>query len=975
MRMKNIVALFNQKVQDIMTFTFKNTRLFVGGVVIIMLIGNIFLFLYIFSKQKDYQTLLMIEQAESYTSHLEQEGLALVNDFNQVAYFYPNQRQSEKSGATDGGTAIFFEKIKFFYTKHQPLVGNVYVIDTAMHVVNVYCDPSGNFLIDSYESKQVNPLENKEKLVERNGEYLYVVPLFKEGKLAANLVASLNLKAFFKVRLEPVYVGQSIFQSIYTPAGTWLTLPLIKVSFQKEQQKILNKVVQTNKPVVSVNDITIDGTARKYLTVYYPFKFLNIQFVYLYHFYIQYIMLQVLLHSLGLIGFNLILLFIVIFYYLQMVRNKNQEEEKLRESEEAFRQIIESMPIGIILTTKNNQIISINKTATRILQINDSGDLIGKNISHKFLTPKSLAFDDEIASAFETDHFIQYESNGNEIVLYKKDIPLRLRGEEIVVQSFIDVTPIEKSRKREIAANMAKSEFLAKMSHEIRTPMNGIVGMADALLAQPLTKEQTEFVTIIKKSADTLLNILNDVLDLSKIEAGKMVLEEIPFELRKELSLVTHLFKVPAEEKKIALQVEVDPTVPEKVIGDPFRLRQILTNLVNNAIKFTHEGKIVISVKKIEDYNRNLLLQFKVADTGIGIPPDKISRVFQSFSQADNSTTRKYGGTGLGTTIAKQLVELMNGEITVESPSGLSDKPEYPGTCFTFTIELFSNEKLPKNIDTEKITSFQQIKTLLISNYAPDDNTIAETFAMFNVPLEIHPFTKSTVDSLKKNAVTENPAEKYQLLVIRDTPNFDGFKLLARLQEAQIVNAYFILIISNNDRQGNFLRALRMGADHYMIMPYETSEIFNFLCETFVNLKLEDEVAKFRILQLRSDLKILVAEDNPINQKVAFTLFKNIGYEVDFAKNGLEVLEMLKKQHYDIIFMDIMMPEMDGIQATLEIRKSGNRIPIIAMTANISKDERREALSAGMDDYVTKPVRIDTVKKILIKLFSQESKS
>ncbi|MGC8802745.1 MAG: ATP-binding protein, partial [Bacteroidales bacterium] len=370
------------------------------------------------------------------------------------------------------------------------------------------------------------------------------------------------------------------------------------------------------------------------------------------------------------------------------------------------------------------------KLATRILQINDSGDLIGKNISHKFLATKTLAFDDEIASAFETDHFIQYESNGNEIVLYKKDIPLRLKGEEIVVQSFIDVTPIEKSRKREIAANMAKSEFLAKMSHEIRTPMNGIVGMADALLAQPLTKEQVEFVTIIKKSADTLLNILNDVLDLSKIEAGKMVLEEIPFELRKELALVTHLFKVPAEEKNIALQVEIEPSVPEKVIGDPFRLRQILTNLINNAIKFTHEGKILITVKKVEDYNRNLLLQFKVADTGIGIPKDKISRIFQSFTQVDNSTTRKYGGTGLGTTIARQLVELMNGEISVESPSGISDNPEYPGTCFTFTIELFSNEKLPKNIDTSTITTFHQIKTLLISNQAPDDNAIAETFSL-----------------------------------------------------------------------------------------------------------------------------------------------------------------------------------------------------------------------------------------------------
>ncbi|HOK50465.1 MAG TPA: response regulator [Bacteroidales bacterium] len=970
MKMKNIVALFRQWVQHIVALTLKNTRLFVLGVVLCMLLGNVFLFVYVFIKQKSYQEAVMLQQAETFTSHLEQDALMFINDFNQVAFHYIEQTSNQVSSGNL--SPLLLEKIKLFYAKHQPLVSNVYLVDTALRVVNVYCDPSGNFLIDSYESKQRNSLQTTEKLVIRNGEYLYTVPLFREGKLVANLVASLNIKNYFRAQLQTVFVGKVIFQDVYTPLGTWESLPLLKVDFNEEVKRLIDRVLQTNKPAISISPLQVNGSHEKYLHVFYPFKFLNTPFVYLYHFQIQYIVRQVFLHSILLIGFNLILLFIVIFYYLQMVRNKNIEEEKLRESEEAFKEIIESMPIGIILTTKNNQIISINKLATRILQISNSGELIGKNISHKFLTTKSLAFDDEIASAFETDHFIQYESNGNEIVLYKKDIPLRLKGEEIVVQSFIDVTPIEKSRKREIAANMAKSEFLAKMSHEIRTPMNGIVGMADALLSQPLTKEQIEFVTIIKKSADTLLNILNDVLDLSKIEAGKMILEEIPFELRKELALVAHLFKVPAEEKKLSLQVEVEPSVPEKVIGDPFRLRQILTNLINNAIKFTHEGKIVIAVKKVEDYNRNLLLQFKVADTGIGIPKDKLSKVFQSFSQVDNSTTRKYGGTGLGTTIAKQLVELMNGEIMVESPSGISDNPDYPGTCFTFTIELFSNEKQTKSIDTEKVTSFQQIKTLLITNQTPDDNSITETFALFNVSIEVHRFTKSTIDSLKKNALTENVEAKYQLLVIRDTPHFDGFKLLARLQEAQLVNAYHILIISNNDRQGNFLRALRMGADHYIIMPYETSEIFNFLCETFVNLKLEDEIAKFKVQQLRPNLKILVAEDNPINQKVAFTLFKNIGYEVDFAKNGLEVLDMLKKQHYDIIFMDIMMPEMDGIQATLEIRKSGSRIPIIAMTANISKDESREALNDGMDDYVTKPVRIDTVKKILIKLFSHD---
>ncbi len=943
-------------------------KIFIPTIISCLLIVNLFVFVYIYNNQKNFQKTILLLQAEAFTSGLEQKGLQFMNDFNNLAYLYQNSFSDKNTLKI---SPIFLENVKTFYSRHQNLINNLQLIDSGLNVTNIYYHPTGQFLIDHYETKQNFKLLSYETLMFKNGESLYFVPIYFHNSLQANLVVILNLQNFFRHNLQPLHVENTIYQNIYTPLGGFEQLSIFNFIPSSKLKQSIHKAKTTNAPQWVINNLEINHKKEKYISICYPFRFLNNTFVYLYHFKIQYIQKQLFVHALLIVVFNLVILLIVIFYYLQMVKQKNREEEKLRESEEAFKEIMELIPIGIIITTKNNQILSINKTATRILQINNSQEVIGRNISHKFLTTKSLAFDNEIASVFETDHFIQYENNGNEIVLYKKDIPLRLRGEEIVVQSFIDVTPIEKSRKREIAANMAKSEFLAKMSHEIRTPINGIVGMADALLAMPLTKEQIEFVNIIKKSADTLLNILNDVLDVSKIEAGKMVLEEIPFEIRKEIALVVHLFKVTAEEKNIQLITKIDPNVPEKVIGDPFRIRQILNNLVNNAIKFTPEGKIEISVKKIEDYNRNLLLQFKISDTGIGIPKEKISNIFKSFAQADNSTTRKYGGTGLGTTIAKQLVELMNGEITVESPSGISNNPNLPGTCFTFTIELFSNEKLMKNIDVTQITSFQQIKTLLITNHMPDDNVISEAFALFNVPLEMHYFNKGTIDLLKKNITLQDNNSRYLLLVIRDATNFDGFKLMARLQELQLTNSFHILMISNNDKQGNFLRSLRMGADHYIIMPFETSEIFNFLCETYTSLNLKDEVGKFKIQQLPENINILVAEDNPINQKVALTLFKNIGYEVDFAKNGIEVLEMMKNKKYDIIFMDIMMPEMDGIQATLEIRKMDIHIPIIAMTANISKDEKQEALNAGMYDYVTKPVRIDTVKKILIKLFSR----
>ncbi|MGC8803879.1 MAG: hypothetical protein ACP5PS_08955, partial [Bacteroidales bacterium] len=347
--MKNIAALFREKAQDITSFTFKNTRLFVTGVIVCMLIGNILLFVFIFVKQKNYQQAVMIQQADAFTSHLEQEGLLFINDFNGVAYHFHDQFLPTKVSSVLSPS--FLEKIKLFYAKHQPLVSNVYLIDTTLHVTNIYCDPSGTFLIDSYESRQNNALQPVEKLIVKNGEYLYTIPLFTNGRLVANLVASLNVKKYFHTRIQPIYAGKSIFQSIFMPMNTWETLPLIKVSYDEKQHHLAKRAIETNKPEVISCSLNVDGESAKYLCTLYPFKFLNIPFVYLYHFRIQYIMWQVLLHSILLIGFNLILLFIVIFYYLQMVRNKNLEEEKLRESEEAFKEIIESMPIGIILTT------------------------------------------------------------------------------------------------------------------------------------------------------------------------------------------------------------------------------------------------------------------------------------------------------------------------------------------------------------------------------------------------------------------------------------------------------------------------------------------------------------------------------------------------------------------------------------------------------------------------------------------------
>ena len=924
-----------------------------------------YLYINTFLNQINFQKKLLSKQVEVISNSIEKDGFNFENELNHILYshnigniFKPDYNKE------------ILSKLQVFYTRYNSLITSIIIYDKQQNVYNLYQDKKNNFLSDNYISRKQSDLFFKEKVVLSNSDQSYIIPFYDNNELKGNIKVNIDLGGYFKDQFDIVNIKNILWQFIFDNKGKIYYYPKLFMNGDYyEIEKKLKEIINSKETRTNLNFGNVYSKIG-ILKIKDSIYFLKSKFYIINIFNTQSISSQFIKKGIWAVLLNLSLLVIIVLYYVKMLRNIKDEENKLKESEEALKQIIDMMPIGIIIIDQNKKIKSLNIAAAKILLVDENENLIGEDISHRFFLGKTLLIDSEFSEAFETDHFLHYEKDGIEIVIYKKDIPLKLKGEELIVQSFIDVTPIEKSRKREISANLAKSEFLAKMSHEIRTPMNGIIGMADSLAQQKLNVEQTEQVNIIRKSADLLLNILNDILDLSKIEAGKMVLEEIPFKIREEIKLVLDLFKVTAEEKKLNLVGIINEDVPEKIIGDPFRLRQIMINLLGNSIKFTQEGEINIKVEKIEEYNRNLTLRFIVEDTGIGIPKDKIQNIFNSFTQADNSTTRKFGGSGLGTAISKQLVELMNGEIVVSSPSSISKSKKFPGTSFTFTIEVYSNERIKKELNYSNITTFNNIKTLIIGENKSEEKTIEETLNFFNVPVEQHLYQKSTIDLLKDNSKSEN--EKYQLLIIKDSQSFDGFKFIARMTDAKLVDLFTILIVTTNDKEGNYVKSKRNGIDYYLPFPFETSELFNFLCDTFNYLKLDEEKIKFKEHKIRQDLKILVAEDNSINQKVAKTLFKNIGYDIDFAINGLEVLNKVNLINYDIIFMDVMMPEMDGIQATIELRKNNINIPIIAMTANVTKDEKNIAISNGMNDYITKPVRIDTVKKILTKLFSEE---
>ena len=652
---------------------------------------------------------------------------------------------------------------------------------------------------------------------------------------------------------------------------------------------------------------------------------------------------------------------------------------ELQASEEKYRLLFSRIPSGVYRASVDGILLDCNDAFARVLGYKTSGECIGKSMSDHY--PSNTERSSFVALLREgplTDYETELRRrDGTAVWIIESASLVRAsKGEKEVIEgTLMDISErknaeaiLQKATEAAEQANRAKSEFLANMSHEIRTPMNGIVGMTELALGTDLTSEQRDYLETVRDSADSLLTVINDILDFSKIEARKLDIENIDFELSYALDDTLRSLAPRAHQKGLELAYHVAVDVPATLGGDPARLRQIVVNLIGNAIKFTEKGEVVLRVEKVKHDGPENVLHFSVTDTGIGISKQKQAQIFEAFTQADTSTTRKYGGTGLGLTISSHLVGLMGGRIWVESEQG-------KGSTFHFTLPFAVRSGATTPTGRRALRDLKDMTVLVVDDNATNRRILEEIVTNWGMKPTVVDSAKVGLHALEVAHAAGKPFK--MALIDYQMPEVDGFGLAEEIKRRPELLGTMIMMLSSVGQRGDAMRCREMGVSAYLTKPVRQSVLLDAMLAVLEgnDTPMEEHplVTRHTVAESHRGLHVLLAEDNTVNARLVTAVLLKHGHSVKAVENGKQAFDASGVEEFDAVLMDVQMPEMDGMEATRAIRArengSGTHLPIIALTAHAMKGDREACLEAGMDHYLPKPVHT----KDLLALLAQVS--
>jgi signal transduction histidine kinase/CheY-like chemotaxis protein len=939
----------------------KKILIIVYSLFLVIILANLFYYKSLYNKQMNYIVTLLDRQVQIVGFSVDSTNNFFISDLNEISYsedlgsFFTDPDKQQKAK----------DKIKFFYSKYQDFISGIKIYDNKRNEFTLKIDEtSGGWLDQQFILHVQGEIFNMEKLVEGNRKFEYYLPVINENVTVGNIVVTVDYDKYFNAIFTVFKLEDYQWQWVVSDSGE-IIYDNSESNISYNQISRIMDALETGSVGNLVHDAGIDGKKQEIISSYYSTQLLQRNLGLVFSAPTGFLRKYIIRNSLFIVIGTLLLIQAIIYFFWRYLKIRDKENKRLGDSERMLFKMIEEMPVGVLIHNRKREIIKANKVAATQFSFASETEMRGKIFPETSLTNVDEYFSKNLGGVFSPEQFVIVRNENREMILFRNSIPVVFMGEEANMEILMDVTQLESARKQEARANEAKSEFLARMSYEIRTPLNGIIGMTDILAGYSLAGEVKEIVSLLRRSTEVLLNIINDLLDFSRIETGKIILDEIPFSLREEIGYCSELAKKSISGKEVTFKCFVNDNVPESIIADPFRLRQVLTNLINHSIRNTERGEIHLKCMQQTNKSGIVTLVFELIDTGKAFDNESLKKIFGASINIESKVAGSDDESVFGPILAHQLINLMGGEMTAVSPSGLSGEN---GTKIWFTVSVYSNDRIEKNLDFQRIKSFDEIKALIITGQMTRDEELLGTLHRLGLNISVTTFQKSTVAQIKANLTSAD--DEYNMIIILDDEDFDGFEVARSFGENNLSGSLIIMMISSNDQKGNYLKCITMGIDKYLVKPFDTGKLVNAILESFPFI--ESRAVRGELSNLKSDINALVVEDNVMNQQVICTMLRILGYPSDVAEDGYDGYLKAKSRKYDIIFMDLILPEIDGYESARKILAECPEALIVALTADNMPDARRKAGLSGIKEFIAKPVRLEDLKILFAKYFGRD---